>query len=297
MRIPTGFILLLLIAFTTGCDHKHNSTETPSIDNTMNRLTDKKSFKSGYIPVNGIQMYYEIYGTGTPLVLLHGGGSTIETTFGRIIPTLAQHYQLIAVELQAHGHTSDRTDDLSFEQDADDVAALLKELHITQADFFGFSNGGNTAFQIALRHPQLVKKIVAASILLKRNGTSPQFWEFMKHAKFEQMPQQYKDAFLKITNDTTRLKILHDKCAKRVNTLTDLSDEKIRSIQSPVLLVNGDADVATSEHMIYLSRLIPHCKLAILPGGHGEYMGEIMSFKAGEEINYPLLPILENFLR
>src|SRR6202046_1422559 len=94
--------------------------------------------KHGYSQVNGIKMYYEIYGQGKPLVLIHGGGSTIETTFGRVIPILAQKYKVIAMDLQAHGRTGDRDAPESFEQDADDVAALLKNLNISKAAFFGF---------------------------------------------------------------------------------------------------------------------------------------------------------------
>ena len=95
----------------------------------------------GYSEVNGLNMYYEVYGAGRPLVLLHGGGSTIQTSFGNIIPLLAKSRQIIAVELQAHGHTHDRDAELTFTQDADDVAALLKNLHIARADILGFSNG------------------------------------------------------------------------------------------------------------------------------------------------------------
>src|SRR5213083_189481 len=120
-------------------------------------------FKNGQSEVNGLSMYYEIHGQGKPLVLIHGGGSTIETTFGRVIPALAKSRQLIAVELQAHGHTNDRDTELTFEQDADDVAVLLKNLHISKADFLGFSNGGHTAIEIAIRHPQLVNKMILAS--------------------------------------------------------------------------------------------------------------------------------------
>src|SRR4051794_35537920 len=96
--------------------------------------TDSLTLKSGYSDVNGLKMYYEIYGQGTPLVLIHGGGSTIQTSFGRVIPQLAKNRQVIAVELQAHGRTSDRNTDLSFEQDADDIDMLLKNLHIAKAD-------------------------------------------------------------------------------------------------------------------------------------------------------------------
>jgi pimeloyl-ACP methyl ester carboxylesterase len=241
-------------------------------------------------------MYYEIHGTGAPLVLIHGAGSTIETSFGRIIPFLSKRRQVIAVELQAHGHTSDRNSDLSFEQDADDVAALLRSLNIKKADFFGFSNGGSTALQIAVRHPDLANKIVAASALLKKNGAYPEFWGFMNQAKFEHMPMEYKEAFLKITADSSGLINMHDKCVKRMIEFKDMTDEQIKSIKAPVLLINGDTDVATSEHMVQMSRLIPDCKLAIIPGGHGEYMGEITTLKSGKRNNLIILPILENFL-
>ncbi len=110
-------------------------------------------FKSGYSEVNGLSMYYEIYGTGKPLVWIHGGGSNIQTTFGNIIPELAERRQIIAMDLQAHGRTNDRNAGLSFERDADDVATLCSNLAISKADFLGFSNGGQTTIELALRHP------------------------------------------------------------------------------------------------------------------------------------------------
>jgi len=131
--------------------------------------------KNGYSEVDGIKMYYEIYGQGEPLVLIHGGGSTIQTTFGRVIPMLAKHRRPIAIELQAHGRTSDREKGLSFEQNAEDIATLLKNLNIDKADFFGFSNGGTTAVQIAIRHPKIVNKIILGSALCKRNVSGQEF--------------------------------------------------------------------------------------------------------------------------
>src|SRR5689334_21440507 len=106
---------------------------------------------TGYAPVNGINMYYEIHGQGDlPLVLIHGGGSTIESTFGNLLPLVNDYGKLIAIELQAHGRTSDRDAPESFELDADYVAALLKYLKIQKANFIGFSNGGTTTMQIAI---------------------------------------------------------------------------------------------------------------------------------------------------
>ena len=107
---------------------------------------------SGYAAINGLRMYYEIHGKGEPLVLIHGGGSTIKTSFGIILPMLAAHYKVIAVELQAHGHTSDRDQPESFTQDADDVAALLAWLKTDSAYFAGFSNGGQTSLEIGMKY-------------------------------------------------------------------------------------------------------------------------------------------------
>jgi pimeloyl-ACP methyl ester carboxylesterase len=120
-------------------------------------ITSGTKSRGGYASVNGLKMYYEIHGSGTPLILIHGGGSTIQTSFGRVVHSFAKERQVIAVELQGHGHTPDIKRPETFEQDADDVSALLKYLKIENADFFGFSNGGNTTIQIAIRYPNLVR--------------------------------------------------------------------------------------------------------------------------------------------
>ena len=263
----------------------------------MDTEIDSLAFKSGYSEVNGLKMYYEIYGEGKPLVLIHGGGSTIQTTFGRVIPMLAKHRQLIAVELQAHGRTSDRANELSFEQDADDVATLMKNLNILKADYFGFSNGGTTTLQIAIRHPELVDKIIAASALCKRNGVPSQFWGFMEQARLENMPEQLKDGYKKVASDTSGLQVMHDKDAKRMVDFKDIPDEKIKSIKAPTLIIIGDNDVITPEHAIEMHRLIPNSELAIIPGGHGEYIGEITTLKPDyKESDFVAVPMIERFL-
>src|SRR6185369_14433669 len=139
-------------------------------------MNDRAIDKSGYSEVNGIRMYYEIHGQGKPLVLIHGGGSTLQTSFGNIMPPLAKNRQVIAMDLQAHGRTGDRDDPLSFQQDADDVVTLLENLGIQKADFLGFSNGGHAGIEIALRHPAMVDRLIIASAFYKRSAAVPQFW-------------------------------------------------------------------------------------------------------------------------
>lgn len=230
---------------------------------------------SGYAPANGLDLYYEIYGSGEPLVLIHGGGSTIESNFGYFIPLLAADRQIIAMELQAHGHTKDRGTPTSFEQDADDVAALLAFLKIPQAEILGFSNGGNTAMQLAARHPQLIKKLVIASSFFKREGLFKGFFDFMNTASLANMPMGLQEAYLAINNDHAALEIMHNRDRDRMIAFTDWPDEMLRNITAPTLIIGGDQDVMTPEHFVEMFRLFPNAQLAILPGGHGGYLGEV----------------------
>ena len=252
--------------------------------------------KTAYAQVNGLKMYYEIYGEGKPLVLIHGGGSTIKTSFGNIIPILSKNRQIIAVELQAHGHTGDRDADLTFEQDADDIAELLKKLSIHKADFLGFSNGGQTLIEIALRHKNVVNKIILASIFYKRNGAVPGFWEGFDGVTLENMPQQLQDGFLEANNDKAALLNMFNKDVQRMKSFKDWSDKDIKSIEARTLVINGTADVGTVEHAVEMYRTISNCELAIFPGGHGTYLGTIESLPNGIWPKFNAIYLIEEFL-
>lgn len=244
----------------------------------INTLAQKKmtDVKTGYAPVNGIKMYYEIHGTGKmPLVLIHGGGSTIETSFGVLLPLLSNSTQIIAIELQAHGRTTDRDAPESFTQDADDVAALLQYLKIEKADILGFSNGGSTAMQMAIRHPQLVNKIISIAGATKRAGFISGFFESMPHATIDMMPQPLKDAYLKVTPNPKGLQTMFEKDRDRMATFQDWPDDQVKSIKAPTLLMVADKDVISVEHTAELSRLIPKATLIVLPGHHGGFIGEM----------------------
>lgn len=255
--------------------------------------------KSGHLPVNGIDIYYEIHGSdeGVPLVLLNGGGSNIEVTYGRILPLFAQHRKVIALDEQAHGRTSDRNAPVRFDSSADDVAGLLKQLKIEKADVFGFSNGASVALQLTLRHPKLVRKLVFASSMTKKSGAPPQFWDFMKKATFESMPQPLKDSFLKVNPDPKKLHTMYEKDVNRMLNFRDTSDREVKSVKAPTLIISGDRDVGTLEHAAELTRLISGSRLIVLPSGHGEYLGEILTV-SGTRTRYPELTaaLVEEFL-
>lgn len=250
-----------------------------------------------YADVKGLKLYYEIHGNGSPLVLLHGGGSTIESTYGRILPEFAQSHQVIAVELQAHGHTLDIDRPLSFEQDADDVAALLKQLKIEKADLMGFSNGGTTCLQIAIRYPQLVNKLVLVGATYKRDGMIAGFFDGFEHASLEHMPKPLAEAYLKANPDPKGLQAMFDRDVTRMKGFKDISEAAIKSIKAPALIINGDADVVRPEHALELYRNLQEARLAILPGVHGECLGELCS--PNPQSKMPLLTVvmIEEFLK
>jgi pimeloyl-ACP methyl ester carboxylesterase len=251
---------------------------------------------SGLAPVNGIEMYYEIHGDGgTPLVLIHGGGSTIESNFGVILPIFAVRSQVVAMELQAHGRTTDRDSPETFEQDADDVAALLRRLNIEKANFLGFSNGGTTTLQVAMRHPEIVEKIIVVGANSKRSGMPAGFFEMMETAVIDDMPQPLKDAFLKVTPDRHRLQTMFEKDRDRMRAFRDIPDEELRAIKAPTLFIVGDRDIVV-EHVFEMSRLIENSRLAVLPGGHGECLGEVCAYRKGSRQPEMTAAIVGDFL-
>jgi len=275
----------------SGC----NNSKDTKMNNPSTETKVKQDSSSGYASVNGLNMYYEIHGTGTPLVLIHGGGSTIQASFGRVLHSFAKERQVIAVELQGHGHTADIDRPETFEQDADDVAALLKYLKIGNADFFGFSNGGNTTMQIAIRHPDLVRKIILSSTFFKREGMYPQFWESINHATLKDMPRPLKEAYKKVApNDD--LSKMFGKDKKRMVEFKDWKAEDIHSINAPTLLIIGDADVVRPGHAVEMLRLLPHARLSILPGTHGAYIGEVTTGMEHSKIPDLTVSMIEEFL-
>jgi pimeloyl-ACP methyl ester carboxylesterase len=252
---------------------------------------------SGYAPVNGLNMYYQIHGKGSmPLVLIHGGGSTIETSFGTLIPLLSPHYKLIAVELQAHGRTNDRDAPESFAQDADDVAALLKYLKVERANILGFSNGGSTAMQIAIRHADVVNKIIVISGAYRRDGFITDFFDGMQHVTLAMMPQGLKTAYLKVAPNKNNLQVMFDKDRLRMVNFTDWPDEDLASIKIPAFFMVADRDVITVEHTIKMSRLTPNGQLAVIPGSHGSFIGEVETARPGSKLPVAVVGLIREFL-
>ncbi|WP_345987886.1 alpha/beta hydrolase [Chryseobacterium sp. Chry.R1] len=228
--------------------------------------------EKGYKKVNGIQMYYEVYGEGKPLVLIHGGGSSILFDYKEIISRLESQFQLIGIDLQNHGMSEHRDIPETFEQDAHDVAQLLKELEIGKASFWGFSNGGSTVMQIAHHHPGLVDKLIVASAFFKRSGMIEGFFDSMSEVTLDSMPEPLKINFLELNPDFSKLENMFQKDSKRMQSFEDWDEKVLKSIESPTLFISGDRDVIRPEHVVEMWRLVPYSQLMILPSTHGSYM-------------------------
>jgi pimeloyl-ACP methyl ester carboxylesterase len=234
--------------------------------------------KTGYAPVNGLNMYYEIHGSGQPLVLVHGAFSAIGTSFGNLLPPLARTRQVIGLEMQAHGHTADIDRPLSMEQMADDTAAAIRHLGHERADVFGYSMGAGVALRVAIQHPEVVRKLVFASATYTFAGIHPGLMEGLGAMKPEAMyGSPWHDEYLRIAPHPEAFDTLFAKKTAMDQATTDLPAEAIRSIQAPVLLIAGDSDLVRPEHAVEMFRLLgggvfgdavpmPKSQLAILPG-------------------------------
>ena len=243
-----------LVAVTLGC---------------LTLAAPARAVERGYAPVNGLKIYYEIRGNpardGVPLVLLHGGGSTIETSFGKLLPLVSKARQVIAFEQQGHGHTADVDRPFSFAQSAEDAVALLRHLHVAKADFLGYSNGGHIALEIALGHPEVVRSLILQSVFFSRDGTDPRFWQGFDHPKLDEMPLELRKAYLATAPHPEQLPSFFAKSVQRMREFKDWTPAQLQTLRPPTLLIVGDRDIVRVEHAVQMQHLLPDARLAVLP--------------------------------
>jgi pimeloyl-ACP methyl ester carboxylesterase len=232
----------------------------------------------GYVPVNGLDMYYEIHGDGSPLVLLHGAMGTIDSCFANLLPALAATRRVVAIELQGHGHTADVDRPLSYQQMAADAAALLTALGIGTADLVGYSLGGAVALEMAMQLPGLVRRVVfAGGTSYRRDGLYPEMLEEPESAADDLTGSIWHQAYVRVAPDPSRWLDLVAKNRELDRTFAGWPDEEIQALTVPVLLIIGDSDIVRPEHTMKMFRLLgggvvgdiaglPASQLAVLPG-------------------------------
>jgi pimeloyl-ACP methyl ester carboxylesterase len=259
-----------------------------------------KSSDSGYAPVNGIKVYYEVYGEGKPVVLLHGAFMTIEMNWGQLIPELAKTRKVIAIELQGHGHTQFSDRKLSHATLASDVEGVMNHLKIDSADIVGYSFGGSVAYQFAIQSPRRLRKLVIISSTYKSSGWLPEVnnaFKTMKPEFFTNSPM--KAAYDAVAPDKTKwTKFLEQMIAFAAEPF-NFGDSNISKITAPVLIISGDNDGLDKIELIKTYKLLggavsadlgsmPKSQLAIVPSqGH---FGLMMQTKT-------ILGYLDSFLK
>jgi pimeloyl-ACP methyl ester carboxylesterase len=258
------------------------------------------STAQGFADVGALRMWYELHGEGRPdrppLLLLHGGGSTIETNFRQLIPLVCGTRQVIAVEEQGHGHTPGTDRPFTFENGAEDVAAVLEQLEIPRADVLGFSNGGIVAMRLAMRHPFRVRRLIVASAFYQRAGLADGFWDAIGNATLDSMPTPYKDADRELNPDPGHLEQLFNLDTGRTRSFQDWPDSDLEAVRSPTLVLIGDQDIVTPEHAAKMARTIPGARLMVVPGNHGNYLGELLASDGDPSLVRATVPFLLRFL-
>lgn len=240
------------------------------------------SVKTGYAPVNGLKLYYEVHGTGEPLILLHGGLGSIEM-FAELLPAFSKTRRVIAADLQGHGRTGDIDRPITYEALGDDITALMKNLGIEKADVMGYSLGAGTGLQMTIRHPTAVRKLVVVSTVFNREGWYPEILTAMAQlgpAVAEQLKQSpVYQTYSRIAPNPENWPVLVTKMGNLLQKDYDWSKD-IAGIKAPTMLVFGDADSVRPEHVVAFFELlgggkkdggwdgagISNTRLAILPG-------------------------------
>lgn len=275
MKNTASIFVFLVMASCQSGPTEQQSHSTTTKDTAIEQGI--KPAESGYADVNGLQLYYEVYGTGKPIVLLHGSYMTIPLNWSHIIPLLAKDRKVIVTEMQGHGRTADISREVSFEGMADDVSGLLKYLKIDSADVLGYSMGGGIAFQVAVRHPEQVRRLVILSSAYAYDGWWPDVTaNFAKHSaemfKGTLLQKQYDS----LASDPAHFPEFVNK-VKAINLQPYDWSEDVKNIQAPIFMAIGDADGVRYEHALELFRAkgggkigefhgMPQSRLAILPG-------------------------------
>lgn len=278
MKKLTGLWVAIVLAILVSCQpqqKENQATSTASKDIVASQSI--KPAESGYADINGLEMYYEVYGKGKPIVLLHGSYMNIPLNWSHIIPLLAKDRKVIVTEMQGHGRTRDISRELSYEGMADDVSGLLKHLKIDSADILGYSMGGVIAFQVAVRHPEQVRRLVVLSGTYAHDGWWPDveasFAAFTADM-FEGTPIQKQ--YESLGNDPDHFPEFVKKVISIDLKSYDWSGD-VKNIQAPIFMAIGDADGVRYEHALELFRAkgggkngdihgLPKSRLAILPG-------------------------------
>lgn len=281
--VAVPFLPALIVVLITGC----KSVESIESTTCTSKLTE--DCKAGYAQVNDITMYYEVHGKGESLLLLHGGTGRIESFYNQI-PVLAEHFRVIAPDSRAHGRTTDSGKPLSYALMADDMIKLLDLLEVNRAHVVGWSDGGNIGLNLAINHPERIRKLVVLGANFNPDGLTDEFDDWFKNATAETWSVDAREFYQKHAPDPSHWPVFIDKIKAMWLTQPNYTREELERVQVSTLVMAGEnEEVVRREHTEEMHLMLPNAVLKIIPG-----TGHSAPVEKPGEVNQAILEFLED---
>jgi pimeloyl-ACP methyl ester carboxylesterase len=278
------FIFIAFIVATISCKTESNKQST-SLEYGSNTAVGK------YIPIDDVKLYYEVYGEGQPLILLHGNGSSIGS-FSNQIPALSSKYKVYAIDSRAQGRSSDSIKDLSYKLMADDIASFIKTLSLSNVNIVGWSDGGNIGIELAFAYPELVNKVVTIGANYNHENFLAEVDRFEMEkddpliVKTADWVRLNHNSLERLSSNPAKLPIIRKKLAKLMDKYPNFTADSLKRIQTPFLVIASDHDIITIDHSVSLYKHLPNAYLFIVPNASHLSLAEFPNLINGEIIRF-----------
>lgn len=278
------FIFIVFIIATISCKTESNKQST-SLEYGSNKAVGK------YIPIDDVKLYYEVYGEGQPLILLHGNGSSIGS-FSNQIPALSIKYKVYAIDSRAQGRSSDSSKELSYKLMADDIASFIKTLSLSNVNIVGWSDGGNIGIELAFAYPELVNKVVTIGANYNHDNFLAEVDRFEMEkddpliVKTADWVRLNHNSLERLSSNPAKLPIIRKKLAKLMDKYPNFTADSLKKIQTPFLVIASDHDIITIDHSVSLYKHLPNAYLFIVPNASHLSLAEFPNLINGEIIRF-----------
>lgn len=278
------FIFIAFIIAMISCKTESNK-QSASLEYGSNTAVGK------YIPIDDVKLYYEVYGEGQPLILLHGNGSSIGS-FSNQIPALSSKYKVYAIDSRAQGRSSDSTKELSYKLMADDIASFIKTLSLSQVNIVGWSDGGNIGIELAFAYPELVNKVVTIGANYNHENFLAEVDRFEMEkddpliVKTADWVRLNHNSLERLSSNPAKLPIIRKKLAKLMEKYPNFTVDSLKKIQTPFLVIASDHDIITIDHSVSLYKHLPNAYLFIVPNASHLSLAEFPNLINGEIIRF-----------
>ena len=278
-------IIITIIIFASSSCKSEKAKQATSFEYGSNIAAGK------YIDIDDVKLYYEVYGEGQPLILLHGNGSSI-ASFSNQIPALSSKYKVYAIDSRAQGRSSDSTKELSYKLLADDIASFIKTLNLSNTNIVGWSDGGNIGIELALAYPELVNKVVTIGANYNHDNYLAEVDRFEMEkddpliVKTADWVRMNHNSLEKLSSNPSKLPLIRKKLARLMEKYPNFTPDSLKKIQIPFLVIASDHDIITIDHTVSLYKHLPNAYLFIVPNASHLSPAEFPILINGEIIRF-----------